>query len=256
VTDTDEGDTPFIGDFSCMTMQTTCRERPDLVSGVASFAAVRVGIVPHAATVADGKRSCSPESIGSGALQQHGGSQPARRCALDCPSPEAAARNLRRRGSPAGNPSNEEEKAMKVREAMTSKVCIANPEQSIREAACLMADIDAGALPIGENDRLVGMITDRDIAVRAVAGGQPPETKIRDVMSKEVLYCFDDEDLDDVARNMSNAKVRRLPVLNRDKRLVGILSLGDLALNEDAKTSGQTIAHISEHGGAHSQTSH
>jgi CBS domain-containing protein len=145
---------------------------------------------------------------------------------------------------------------MKVREAMTSNVCIADPEQSIREAACLMADIDAGALPVGENDQLVGMITDRDIAVRAVAIGQSPETKIRDVMSKEVLYCFEDEDLDDVARNMSNVKVRRLPVLNRDKRLVGILSMGDLALNEDAKTAGQTIAHISEHGGAHSQASH
>jgi CBS domain-containing protein len=145
---------------------------------------------------------------------------------------------------------------MKVREAMTGDVCIANPEQSIREAACLMAEIDAGSLPVGENDRLVGMITDRDIAVRAVAVGQSPETKIRDVMSKEVLYCFEDEDLDDVARNMSNVKVRRLPVLNRDKRLVGILSVGDLALNEDAKTAGKTIAHISEHGGAHSQSSH
>jgi CBS domain-containing protein len=130
------------------------------------------------------------------------------------------------------------------------------PEQSIREAACLMAEIDAGSLPVGEGDRLVGMITDRDIAVRAVAAGQTPETRVRDVMSKEVLYCFEDEDLDDVARNMSNVKVRRLPVLDRDKRLVGILSMGDLALNEDAKTAGQTIAHISEHGGAHSQTSH
>lgn len=135
-------------------------------------------------------------------------------------------------------------------------VCIANPDQSIREAACLMAKIDAGALPVGENDRLVGMITDRDIAVRAVAAGRSPETKIRGVMSKEVLYCFDDEDLDDVAKNMSDIKVRRLPVLNRDKRVVGILSIGDLVLNEDAKTAGQTIAHISEHGGVHSQASH
>ena len=75
-------------------------------------------------------------------------------------------------------------------------------------------------------------------------------------MSKEVLYCFDDEDLDDVARNMSDVKVRRLPVLNRAKRLVGILSFGDLALNEDARTAGRTIAHISEHGGAHSQGRH
>ena len=100
-----------------------------------------------------------------------------------------------------------------------------------------MAEIDAGALPVGENDRLVGMITDRDIAIRAVAAGQSPDAKIRGVMSKEVLYCFDDEANDDVARNMSDAKVRRLPVVDRDKRLVGILSLGDLALNEDAKTA-------------------
>jgi len=149
---------------------------------------------------------------------------------------------------------NEEEQAMKVREVMTNDVCIANPEQSVCEAACLMADIDAGALPVGENDRLVGMITDRDITVRAVAQGRSPDTKIRDVMSTEVLYCFEDEDLDDVAKNMSDMKVRRLPVLNRDKRLVGILSIGDLVLHEDSKTAGQTIAHISEHGGAHSQT--
>jgi CBS domain-containing protein len=145
---------------------------------------------------------------------------------------------------------------MKVREAMTADVRLANPEQTIREAASMMAEIDAGSLPVGENDRLVGMITDRDIAVRAVAVGSPPQTKIRDVMSKEVLYCFEDEDLEDVSKNMSNAKVRRLPVLNRDKRLVGILSIGDLVLHEDSKTAGQTITHISERGGAHSQTSH
>ena len=145
---------------------------------------------------------------------------------------------------------------MKVREAMTDYVCVATPEQSIRDAAQKMAEIDAGALPVRDNDRLVGMITDRDIAVRAVAMGRSFDTKVRDVMSAEVLYCFDDEDLETVARNMSDVKVRRLPVLNRDKRLVGILSLGDLAQCEDATTAGKTIAHISEQGGAHSQTSH
>ena len=141
---------------------------------------------------------------------------------------------------------------MKVHQAMTNDVCIADPEQTIREAARTMAEIDAGALPVGENDRLIGMITDRDIAVRAVAAGQPPDTKIRAVMSKEVLYCFEDEDLDRVAKNMGDIKVRRLPVLNRDKRLVGILSIGDL-IHRDSKTGGKAIAHISEHGGAHSQ---
>jgi CBS domain-containing protein len=153
-------------------------------------------------------------------------------------------------------PKRFEEEAMKVCDAMTSDVCIVTPDQAICEAASLMADNDIGALPVGENDRLVGMITDRDIAVRAVAKELPPDTRIREVMSSEVLYCFDDEDLDDVAAKMSDAKVRRLPVLNRDNRVVGIVSLGDLAQNENAKTTGKTVAEISEQGGAHSQRAH
>ena len=145
---------------------------------------------------------------------------------------------------------------MKVREAMTGNVCLADPDRSIREAAQMMADQDIGALPVGENDRLVGMVTDRDIAVRAVAQGLGPDTKIRQVMSQEVMYCFDDEDLDDVAQNMGDIKVRRMPVLNRDKRLVGIVSISDLAQCEDAKQTGQMMADISTPGGAHSQTAH
>jgi CBS domain-containing protein len=142
---------------------------------------------------------------------------------------------------------------MKVKDAMSRDVQVASPTQSIRDAAKLMAKIDAGVLPVGENDRLVGMITDRDIAIRAVAEGKAPTTKVRDIMSDEVLYCFDDQDLDEVAQNMSNTKVRRLPVVNREKRLVGIISFGDVARNEDAGTTGQTISHISEPGGEHSQ---
>ncbi len=145
---------------------------------------------------------------------------------------------------------------MKVREAMTGDVRLTNPERSIREAAEMMAEQDIGALPIGENDRLVGMITDRDIAVRAVARGLGPGAKIRDVMSTEVKYCFDDEELDDAARNMGDIKVRRLPVLNRDKRLVGIISVSDLTRREDAKQIGRTIADISSPGGAHCQAAH
>jgi CBS domain-containing protein len=145
---------------------------------------------------------------------------------------------------------------MKVRDAMSRDVQVVSPTQSIRDAAKIMAKIDVGVLPVGENDRLVGMITDRDIAIRAVADGKAPTTKVRDTMSDEVLYCFDDQDLDEVAQNMSDTKVRRLPVLNREKRLVGIISLGDLARNEDAGTTGQTISHISEPGGEHSQTAH
>ena len=142
---------------------------------------------------------------------------------------------------------------MKIREAMTRDVRIARPDQSIREAATLMAEIDAGALPVGEKDRLIGVITDRDIAVRAVAQGKAPTTMVRDVMSEEVLYCFDDQDLDEVAKNMGNVKVRRLPVVNRDKRLVGILSLGDLVRNEGAKVAAGTVSKISAPGGVHSQ---
>src|SRR5687767_4444859 len=142
---------------------------------------------------------------------------------------------------------------MKVREAMTNEVRVTSPGRSICEAARMMAEIDAGVLPVGENDRLVGMITDRDIAVRAVAQEKPPTTKVREVMSREVLYCFDDQDLDDVARNMSDVKVRRLPVVNREKRLVGIVSLGDLSKAESAATTGQAVADITTPGGAHSQ---
>lgn len=145
---------------------------------------------------------------------------------------------------------------MKVREAMTSDVRLTDPGQTIREAAQLMADQDIGALPVGENDRLVGMVTDRDITVRAVAQGLGPDTRIRDVMSQEVMYCFDDEDLEDVAHNMGDIKVRRLPVLNRDKRLVGIIAISDLARREDAKELGRAVADISVPGGAHSQVTH
>ena len=143
---------------------------------------------------------------------------------------------------------------MKVQEAMTPDVRIARPDQSICEAARMMAECDAGVLPVGEDDHLVGVITDRDIAIRAVAEGKSPETSVREVMSKEVLYCFEDEDTEDVARNMGDNKVRRLPVLNRSKRLVGIVSIGDLALSNDLDTTGEALADISTPGGAHSQT--
>jgi len=138
---------------------------------------------------------------------------------------------------------------------MTPGVRVVSPEQTISEAARLMAELDAGSLPVGEDDRLVGMITDRDIAVRAVAQQKPPTTKVREVMSQEVLYCFDDQDLEDVAQNMSDVKVRRLPVVDREKRLVGIVSIGDVAKGDNAASTGQTVADITAPGGAHSQRS-
>lgn len=143
---------------------------------------------------------------------------------------------------------------MKVSEAMTRDVRIARPDQTICEAASAMADIDAGIMPVGDHDRLVGMLTDRDIAIRAVALGKGPDTMVRDVMSSDVKYCFEDEDADEVCRNLADQKIRRIPVVNRDKRLVGILSLGDLARSAPEHEVGATLSAISSPGGAHSQS--
>jgi CBS domain-containing protein len=135
---------------------------------------------------------------------------------------------------------------MKVSEAMTRDVRVANPDQSIREAAQMMVDLDAGALPVGAEDRLIGMITDRDIAIRGVAKGRTPDTPVRDVMTADVKYCFEDEEIENVARNMAEIQVRRLPVVNRDKRLVGIIAIADLAANEDLEVVGAAVSGISE----------
>lgn len=145
---------------------------------------------------------------------------------------------------------------MKVSEAMTREVRLARPDQSIREVAQLMGELDIGAVPVEDNDRLVGMITDRDIAVRAIAEGRGPDTKVREVMTSDIKYCFDDQSIDEVTRNMGDLQVRRLPVVNRDKRLVGILSLGDLAVeNQWADEAGEALSQISQPGGRTSQSS-
>ena len=145
---------------------------------------------------------------------------------------------------------------MRVADCMSRDVRIANPDESLQDAARAMAQIDSGVLPVGDGDRLVGMITDRDIAVRGVAEGKGPDARVREVMSAEVRYCFDDEDIGEVLRNMGEIQVRRLPVLNRDKRLVGMISIGDLAkADADARTGG-ALADIARPGGEHSQTAH
>ena len=119
---------------------------------------------------------------------------------------------------------------MKIRDAMTRDVRMVRPDQTLRDAAQLMAKLDIGALPVEEEDRLVGMITDRDLAVRAVAEGLDGDTPVREIMTSEVKYCFEDQTIDEVTRNMGEQRLRRLPVLSRNKRLVGILSLGDIAV--------------------------
>jgi CBS domain-containing protein len=149
-----------------------------------------------------------------------------------------------------------QEEAMRVSECMTRDVQLADPNDTIAEAAKAMARLDAGVLPVQENDRLIGMITDRDIAVRGVAQGKGPDAKVADVMNAEVKYCFDDQEIGEVLRNMGELQLRRMPVLNHDKRLVGIISLGDMASNGQARMAGDALSDISRPGGQHSQTAH
>jgi CBS domain-containing protein len=143
---------------------------------------------------------------------------------------------------------------MKVSEAMSRDVRIASPDQPLRMAAGIMAEIDAGSLPVGQNDRLVGMVTDRDIVIRGVARGKSADATVGEVMTRDVSYCFEDEDTSEVAHNMADLKIRRLPVLSRDKRLVGIVSLGDIATRDGSRDdAGKALSAISEPGGATSQ---
>ena len=143
---------------------------------------------------------------------------------------------------------------MKIAEVMTRDVRVIDPDRSVRDAARTMDEMNVGVLPVCDGRRLVGMITDRDIAVRGIAQGKGPDTPVREVMTDDVKYCFEDDDTDDVARNMADIQVRRLPVLTRDKRLVGIISLGDLAVTDEARRAGEAVAGISQPGGQHSQT--
>jgi CBS domain-containing protein len=127
---------------------------------------------------------------------------------------------------------------MKVSEIMTLEVATAAPEDSVQTAAQIMADGGLGALPVCDGTRLVGMVTDRDIAVRAVAEGKAPgECSVREVMTEDLNYVFEDDDIQSVAQKMGEWQVHRLPVLDSEKQLVGIVSLGDLALEgEDQKS--------------------
>ena len=139
---------------------------------------------------------------------------------------------------------------MIVKDAMTTDVELASPTHTIRQAALLMGKNYCGALPVADKDSLVGMITDRDIAVRGIAKGKGPDTSVRDVMTDHVDYCFEDQELEEVTKNMADIKVRRLPVLNREKRLVGIISLGDIA-QAGGKKIDKALGEISKPGGEH-----
>ena len=141
---------------------------------------------------------------------------------------------------------------MQVKEIMSAGVECIQPSATLREAAQRMRDLDIGPLPVcGEDDRLAGIITDRDIAIRGVAEGLDPSTAVvRDVMTPKIIYCFEDQDISEAARMMEDHQVRRLVVLNDEKRLVGILSLGDLAVDSgDELMAGHTLEAVSEPAG-------
>lgn len=141
-----------------------------------------------------------------------------------------------------------------IANAMSRDVKTIGPDETLRSAASLMQQIDAGVLPVADGDRLIGMITDRDIALRGVAQGKGPDAKVREAMTAEIKYCFEDEELDHVAANLAELQVRRLPVMSRDKRLVGIVSLGDLATNGSVPVSAKALHGISQKGGEHNQS--
>jgi CBS domain-containing protein len=137
---------------------------------------------------------------------------------------------------------------MKVHDIMTSTVKVARPNESLRCAARAMRSMDVGALPVCDGENLVGMVTDRDITIRAVADGIDPESAlVKDTMSPEIVYCFEDQDAHEAERIMQERQIRRLPVLDRQKHLVGIISLGDLATRTlDSRTVGETLERVSE----------
>ncbi|MEP6608151.1 MAG: CBS domain-containing protein [Burkholderiaceae bacterium] len=120
-----------------------------------------------------------------------------------------------------------------IAEVMTPDVEVARPEETLRDVARAMADLDVGSLPVCDGRKLVGMITDRDITIRAVAEGKSGDTLVSDVMTDDVVWCTDTDSIDQVLQQMSDAQIRRIPVVDRDRHLVGIVALGDIALDED-----------------------
>lgn len=137
---------------------------------------------------------------------------------------------------------------MKIDQIMSRNVICIEPTLPIGKAADKMRDHDVGFLPICENDKLIGAVTDRDITIRSVAQGRDPRlAPIREIMTQDIFYCYDDEDVEQVARNMQEKEVRRMVILNRQKRLVGVVSLGDIAKTFSEQTlAGETLGDIAE----------
>jgi CBS domain-containing protein len=132
----------------------------------------------------------------------------------------------------------------KISEVMTSEVKVVSPEDSLQDAAAIMAEEDVGALPVCDGTRLQGMITDRDITIRAIANGRGADTAVSEVMTDDVVWCTEDDDTQDVLERMGDRQIRRIPVVDQDRNLVGIVSLGDLAI-EDEENVDEALRDIS-----------
>lgn len=142
---------------------------------------------------------------------------------------------------------------MKISQIMTRNVKTIGPDQSAKDAAKFMLSEDAGSIPVTDGDTLIGMITDRDIAVRGVANGYGPETPVRELMTNDILCVRESDDVEEVAARMSHAQVRRLPVLDSNEKLCGIVSLGDLSRGADGQSADQALKGVSAPGDKHKQ---
>ena len=142
---------------------------------------------------------------------------------------------------------------MKICDVMTRNVETVSPDQTVQEAAGFMLSADTGSIPVTDGDKLVGMITDRDIAVRGIAKGYGPDTPVRDLMTGDIVAVRDTDNVSDVAAKMSEAQVRRMPVIDSDAKLCGIVSLGDLSREADGGAASEVLSRVSQKGGAHQQ---
>ena len=142
---------------------------------------------------------------------------------------------------------------MKISDVMTREVETIRPDQTAQDAARFMLKAEAGSIPVTDGDRLLGMITDRDIAVRGVARGYGPDTPVSELMTDEIICARHDDNVQDVATRMSEAQVRRLPVIDEDEKLCGIVSLGDLSRQTDGQSAAQALEGVSQPGGPHQQ---
>ncbi|MBA3668564.1 MAG: CBS domain-containing protein [Sphingomonas sp.] len=142
---------------------------------------------------------------------------------------------------------------MKICDVMTRNVETVTPDQTVQEAAGFMLSADTGSIPVTDGDKLVGMITDRDIAVRGIAKGYGPETLVRDLMTGDIIAVRETDDVAAVAAKMSEAQVRRMPVIDSDAKLCGIVSLGDLSREAQSGAATEVLSGVSQKGGAHQQ---